>query len=139
MPYLSELYGYEVLDYFQRDHSRAILWCGILEDMDPIVVDTPTFSLDLLPTLFNLFGVEYDSRLLPGRDVFSDAPALVYRTNYEWKTELGTYTKKKGFVPVSEDVEIPENYVKTINAIVKNKINYCDGVLETDYFRHVFK
>ena len=138
MPLLSELYGYEVLDYFQRDHSRAILWCGILEDMDPIIVDTPTFSLDLLPTLFNLFGVEYDSRLLPGRDVFSDAPALVYRTNYEWKTELGTYTKKKGFVPVSEDVVIPEDYVKTINAIVKNKINYCDGVLETDYFRHIF-
>lgn len=139
MPLLSELYGYEVLDYFQRDHSRAILWCGILEDMDPIVVDTPTFSLDLLPTLFNLFGVEYDSRLLPGRDVFSDAPALVYRTNYDWKTELGTYYSKSGkFVPVNENVVIPEDYVKTIKAIVKNKVNYCDGVLETDYFRHVF-
>lgn len=139
MPYLSELYGYEVENYFQRDHSRLILWCGILEDMDPIVVDTPTFSLDILPTLSNLFGTEYDSRLLPGRDVFSDAPALVYRTNYDWKTELGTYYASTGkFVPVSDDVVIPEDYVKTIKAIVKNRINYCDGVLETDYFRHVF-
>ena len=140
MPYLSELYGYEVLDYFQRDHNRLIMWCGILEDMEPIVIDSPTFSLDILPTLFNLFGVEYDSRLLPGRDVFSDTPALVYRTNYDWKTDLGTYYASKGkFVPVSEDVEIPEDYVKTIKAIVKNRVNYCDGVLETDYFRHVFK
>ena len=139
MPYLSELYGYEVLDYFQRDHNRLIMWCGILEDMDPIVIDSPTFSLDILPTLSNLFGTEYDSRLLPGRDVFSDTPALVYRTNYDWKTELGTYYASKGkFVPVSEDVEIPEDYVKTIKAIVKNRISYCDGVLETDYFRHVF-
>ena len=140
MPYLSELYGYDVVNYMQRDHSRLILWCGILENMEPIVVDEPTFSLDVLPTLFNLFGVEYDSRLLPGRDVFSDAPALVYRTNYDWKTELGTYYAKNGkFVPVNDQVEIPEDYVKTIKAIVKNKINYCDGVLETDYFRHVFK
>ena len=139
MPFLSELYGYEVLDYFQRDHNRLIMWCGILEDMEPIVIDSPTFSLDILPTLFNLFGVEYDSRLLPGRDVFSDTPALVYRTNYDWKTDLGTYYASKGkFVPVSEDVEIPEDYVKTIKAIVKNRVNYCDGVLETDYFRHVF-
>jgi len=140
MPYLSELYGYEVLDYFQRDHNRLIMWCGILEDMEPIVIDSPTFSLDILPTLFNLFGIEYDSRLLPGRDVFSDTPALVYRTNYDWKTDLGTYYASKGkFVPVSEDVEIPEDYVKTIKAIVKNRVSYCDGVLETDYFRHVFK
>ena len=140
MPFLSELYGYEVLDYFQRDHNRLIMWCGILEDMEPIVIDSPTFSLDILPTLFNLFGVEYDSRLLPGRDVFSDTPALVYRTNYDWKTDLGTYYASKGkFVPVSEDVEIPEDYVKTIKAIVKNRVSYCDGVLETDYFRHVFK
>lgn len=140
MPFLSELYGYDVLNYFQRDHSRLILWCGMLEDMEPIVIDTPTFSLDILPTLFNLFGIEYDSRLLPGRDVFSDAPALVYRTNYDWKTELGTYYARNGkFEPVNDQVEIPEDYVKTIKAIVKNKISYCDGVLETDYFRHVFK
>lgn len=139
MPYLSELYGYEVVNYFQRDHSRLILWCGILEDMEPIIIDSPTFSLDILPTLSNLFGTEYDSRLLPGRDVFSDTPALVYRTNYDWKTDLGTYYASNGkFVPVSEDVEIPEDYVKTIKAIVKNRISYCDGVLETDYFRHVF-
>ena len=137
MPLLSELYGYEVVDYFQRDHSRLILWCGMLEDMDPIVVDTPTSSLDILPTLSNLFGTEFDSRLLPGRDVFSDAPALVFFSNGNWKSELGTYSKGK-FVPVSEDIEIPENYVKNVNAVVKNKINYCSGVLDTDYFRHVF-
>lgn len=139
MPFLSELYGYEVTNYFQRDHSRLILWCGILEDMEPIIVDTPTFSLDILPTLSNLFGTEFDSRLMPGRDVFSDAPALVYRTNYDWKTELGTYYASSGkFVPINDEVQIPENYVKTIKAIVKNKISFCDGVLETDYYRHIF-
>ena len=139
MPYLSELYGYEVTNYFQRDHSRLIIWSGCLETMDPIVVDTPTFGCDILPTLSNLFGLEYDSRLMVGRDVFSDAMPLVWNANYEWKTELGTYYATKGkFVPATEDTVVPEDYVKSIKAIVKNKMTYSSGVLKTDYFRLLF-
>lgn len=78
MPYLSELYGYPVNTYEERDRSRAIIWCGALEDKEPVIVDTPTSSVDILPTLCNLFGVEWDSRLYVGRDVLSDALPLVF-------------------------------------------------------------
>ncbi|MBR2043758.1 MAG: sulfatase-like hydrolase/transferase [Clostridia bacterium] len=139
MPYLSELYGYNVNDYFKRDHNRLILWSGCLEKMEPIVVDSPTFSLDILPTLSNLFGTEFDSRLMPGRDVFSDAPALVYNTNYDWKTDLGTYYSSKGkFVPVNDTVTIPEGYVESMKTVVRNKINYCSQAPASDYYRHIF-
>lgn len=139
MPYLSELYGYDVTTSFQRDHNRLILWCGCLEENDPIVVDAPTFSLDILPTLANLFGVEFDSRLLPGRDVFSDAPALVFTMGYNWITEYGIYYASSGtFTPTKEDVTLPDSYIKTINAIVGNKISYCDMALDNDYFRYLF-
>ena len=139
MPYLSELYGYDVNNYFERDHSRLILWCGSLEKDAPIVVDTPTFSLDILPTLSNLFGTDYDSRLFPGRDVFSDAEPLVFNANYDWKTEYGTYNARKGsFVPNDETVELPEDYVENIRAVVRNKIRYCELALDTDYYRHLF-
>ena len=140
MPYLSELYGYNVTDYFQRDHSRLILWSGCLETMEPIVVDSPTFGLDVLPTLSNLFGTEYDSRLFVGRDVFSDAEALVFNTNYDWKTDLGTYYNSKGkFVPKDENAVIPEDYVKTMKSIVRNKYKYCKMALDEDYFGYLFK
>ena len=139
MPYLSELYGYNVKDYFQRDHNRLIIWSGCLEKMEPIVVDTPTFSLDILPTLSNLFGTEFDSRLMPGRDVFSDATPLVYNTNYDWKTDLGTYYSSKGkFVPVNDTVEIPEDYVDNMKKIVRNKINFSTNAPAVDYYRHIF-
>lgn len=140
MPYLEELYGFTPRNYLERDHNRLILWCGCLEEMDPIVVDTPVSSLDILPTLSNLFGTEFDSRLFPGRDVFSDAQPLVFTINYDWKTDLGTFTAGNGaFTPVSEDIEIPEGYVDRMKAIVRNKVNYCRGALDTDYFRHVFE
>lgn len=139
MPYLDELYGYEVENYLQRDHNRLIIWSGALEDKDPIVVDTPVFSCDIVPTLFNLFGVEFDSRLLAGRDVFSDAQPLMFNTAYDWKTDLGYYIAKQGtFYPNSDDLEIPDDYVKTMKAIVSNKINYMKNVPALDYYRHVF-
>ena len=136
---LTELYGYAPTDSFKTDHNRLIIWSGMLEDMDPIVVDTPTFSLDILPTLSNLFGTEFDSRLMPGRDVFSDAPALVYNMLYDWKTEYGTYIASTNtFTPVSEDLVIPEGYVEQIKAIVRNRIRFSSGVLNVDYMEFLF-
>lgn len=139
MPYLSELYGYNVTNYLERDHNRLIIWSGCLEDDDPIVVDDPVFSLDILPTLCNLFGVEYDSRLLPGRDVFSTTSPLIFNTNYDWKTDKGTYLSwTNTFTPKDENTVIPDGYVEKMKTIVSNKIKYCDAVLKLDYFSYLF-
>lgn len=139
LPNLSALYGHTVTTALDRDHNALILWSGCLEEMDPIVVTSPTSSLDILPTLSNLFGTEYDSRLLPGRDVLSDTAALVFAMNYDWKTDYGTYYAASGqFVPADPEQALAEGYVDTVSAIVRNKIRYCDGVLDTDYFRYLF-
>jgi len=139
MPYLEELYGYKVEDLMMRDHNRLIIWCGILEDMDPIVVDTPVLSVDILPTLNNLFGLEWDSRLLPGRDIFSDAQPLAYNNHYDWVTEKGKYLAASNtFVQTDPNETLPADYVSRIQDLVRNKINYADSVLATDYFGHIF-
>ncbi|MBR2040160.1 MAG: LTA synthase family protein, partial [Clostridia bacterium] len=140
MPLLSELYGYNVENLFQRDHSRLILWCGSLENEEPIIVDTPTFSLDILPTLSNLFGTEFDSRLFVGRDVFSDAEPLVFNSQYDWKTNLGTYyASRNQFVPAEGVESVPENYVENMKTTVRNKVNYCTLASDNDYFRYLFE
>ena len=136
--YLSELYGYPVTNNAERDHSVCIIWSGCLEngnkDMQTEITG-PSYSLDILPTLCNLFGVPYDSRLLVGRDVLSDAEALVIWPDYNWKTELGyyNYTMKK-FIPASEDITVDDEYINAVNAIVKNKISYSKAVVTYDYF-----
>ena len=137
MPYLEELYGYKVNDLMTRDHNRLIIWSACLEDMDPITVDTPVSSLDILPTLSNLFGTKFDSRLFAGRDALSDAEALVFNMNYEWKTALGTYVNGQ-FTPKSKDTVIPDGYVERIKKLVQNKMRYCQGIQSVDYFGHVF-
>ena len=140
MPYLSDLYGYDVVNSFQRDHNCWILWCGEFEDQEPIVIDSPTSSLDILPTLYNLFGLEFDSRVFPGRDVFSDAPALVFTMGYNWRTDYGQYDSTEDtFTPNEEGVTLPPNYVENMKAIVHNKVSFCSGVLASDYYGYLFR
>jgi phosphoglycerol transferase MdoB-like AlkP superfamily enzyme len=138
MTYLSELYGYDVSNSLIRDHNRLILWCGSLEDEVTITVTAPTSSLDVLPTLLNLFGIPYDSRLYVGRDVFSDSEAIVFNTSYDWKTDLGIYLSATGvFTPTNKDTVIPEGYVARMKAIVKNKVNFARVVLDYNYYKTV--
>ncbi|MBE6128873.1 MAG: hypothetical protein E7185_06320 [Erysipelotrichaceae bacterium] len=137
MPYLSELYGHNVTDFLDRDQNRLIIWSGSLEKQEPITVDTPVSSLDILPTLSNLFGTDWDSRLLPGRDVFAEGTLpLVFDMYYDWKTDKGSYNAQTGeFTPSGEAVDA--EYIERIKSIVANKITYCEGYNDTDYFAHV--
>lgn len=131
--YMTELYGEPVRSCFIRDNTALIIWSGCLEDMD-LQVDAPTFSLDILPTLSNLFGVEYDSRMFVGRDVLSDQMPLVLWNDHSWKTEFGTYNGATGeFIP-AEGSNVGDNYRDQIAAIVSNKITFSDIVLECDYY-----
>ena len=136
--YLGELYGYTVTNNAQRDHNAFILWSGCLENENSdmaATISSPTYSLDILPTLCNLFGIEYDSRLLVGRDVFSDEEAIVIWPDYNWKTERGYYDYTRNqFTPAEGSEAADEDYIAYINAVVKNKIAYSKAVLNYVYF-----
>ena len=134
--YVGQLYGYKVTDNTQRDHSGLIMWSACLEDMD-LAITAPTYSLDILPTISNLFGVEYDSRLLVGRDVFSEAEPIVLWYDYTWVTERGRYISETGkFIP-NEGEEVDQEYIDRISQIVYNKIYYSREVQKTEYFNYL--
>ena len=136
--HLAELFGVEDYDLFMRDHNALIIWSGCLEDQN-IVVDEPVYSLDILPTLSNLFGVEYDSRLLIGRDVFSDQSPLVLWPDHSWITDKGRYNSRQGTFTPTGDETVTQEYIDQISAIVSNKITYSRSVIEQNFFNYLAK
>lgn len=136
--YLRELYGVEDYDQFIRDHSALIIWSGALENMD-ITVEGPVYSLDILPTVSNLMGIDYDSRLLVGRDVFSDAEPLALWPDFSWKTDKGAYDAKSGNFTPEEGVEVSQEYVDYISSLVSNKITFSRSVQSLDYYNYLAK
>lgn len=135
---IERLYGYRYKSVIERDHSALILWSGCIEDMD-LEITAPTYSLDILPTLSNLFGLDYDSRLLVGRDVFSDTEAIVLWYDYTWITEKGFYNSATGKFTPKEGVEVEDGYVERIAALVSNKIKYSREAANIDYFNYLSK
>lgn len=131
--YLTELRGSKYTNEVERDRTALIIWSGCIEGMD-LCIDTPTYSLDILPTLSNLFGLTYESRMMIGRDVFSDQLSLALWPDFSWKTEKGTYIFATNTFTPAEGVEVDEDYVDYISTIVKNKIVFSRATQEYDYF-----
>lgn len=133
--YLKEL-GASSSNNLTRDAAPLIIWSGCLEDQD-IVVDEPVFSLDILPTISNLFGIDYDSRILIGRDVFAGTDPLVFWIDNSWKTDKGYYEAPKGKFTPNEGVTVEEGYVDYVKSLVKNKIAYSRNTQWKNYFDYI--
>lgn len=129
---IDELAGHVVEDNFELYRSTLILWSGDMEKN--IVVNKPCSSLDILPTLSNLFGLEYDSRLLMGRDILSDSEGLVVFSNRSFITKHGHYNARTDeFIPY-DDEAIPESYAQAVMDQVNDMFYYSAVVLENDYY-----
>lgn len=139
--YVTDLYGYKYTTPWEKDRSSWILWSGCLENElsdYSCEISAPTYSLDILPTLSNLFGLEYDSRLLVGRDVFSGTEAIALWNSYSWATERGKYNARtRKFYP-NEGYEYDKAYVDRISGIVKNKISFSGQAVDNNYYQVLF-
>ncbi len=129
---IDELAGHEVEENFELYESSLFLWAGDMEET--VVVNKPCSSLDILPTLSNLFGLEYDSRLLMGRDILSDSEGLVVFSNHSFITEHGHYNARTDEFTPYDDVAVPESYARTIMDQVNDMFYYSAVVLENDYY-----
>lgn len=126
-----------------RYRNTLIMWCGSMET--PVTVDTPCSAIDIVPTLSNLFGLEYDSRLLSGRDVFAQnynasqastcMPLVILPTNRgnSWITAAGTYDAKTRTFTPNPGITVADDYVDTVAALVDAKFSYARLLIQYDY------
>lgn len=135
---LAELYGFDPKTNAEKDRNTLIIWSPCLENMG-VVVEKPVYSLDILPTISNLFGVAYDSRFLVGRDALSEAEPLVLWPDYSWKTEKGYYDGLTGVFTPDKGQSADDDYIERIKVLVQNRIHYSREVLERDYFNYLAK
>ena len=132
----SELFGHPVDPVFEIYENSLILWSADLEE--PVHVDKYCSSLDVMPTLANLFGLEYDSRLMAGRDILSDEPGLVIFSNYSFLTDLGAYNSTTDVFTMWDGSEPDPDYVAERVAEVQNRVAYSASILDNDYYRVLF-
>ena len=137
LDHLGELAGETMDPQFDKYRSSLLLWSSSMEE--PITVDTTCCSLDVLPTLSNLFGLPYDSRLLLGKDIFAEGEHIAVLADRSFVTDKVFFNCVNGEVTLREGVtELPEGYLDKYTALVKNKFTLSTEILYTDYYGKVY-
>jgi arylsulfatase A-like enzyme len=105
--------------------------------LTPKVHSMPASTMDLAPTIANLFDLEFDPRLYMGVDVFSNADKIVILTNGSWKTAKGEYSAPRGkFTPYVEDYTYTDDEIAQINQFVRNQFAVSEEIYKTNYFKY---
>ena len=117
------------------------MWSGGISE--PIVCDVPCCNVDILPTVLNLLGIEYDSRMLSGTDVFSDSPhvAMLYNKNIITDTfKYNASTGKVTPIATSEEVDMDELKAQaaTVYDVQKAKYAAAISIVKEDFYRFVW-
>ena len=127
---------------FEKYHSTCIMWFNGLSE--PIICDEPCCNVDILPTVLNLLGIEYDSRMLSGTDVFSDSPHVAMLYNKNIITDSFKYNASSGkVIPIDNGEDVDMNELKTQAAAVykiqKAKYAAAISIVKEDFYRFVWK
>jgi len=147
--FYNELRGFEDTE---RDSSRyrntIILWNSA---MDTVTVNTPCSTIDIIPTLSNLFGIEFDSRLLSGHDIFatnytanrvsSSMPLVILPgpdgSRKNWITAAGSYNAYTGEFTPNAGVIVDATYVDDVNRLVDLQYTYAKALIQYDFYNLV--
>ncbi len=132
---VDELAGRTLDDTFEWYKNSLILWSASMEE--PIKVDKCCSSLDVLPTVLNLMGVSYDSRMLVGQDILSDAEGIVYFNDRSFLTDRCSYNANTRKVVSLDGSDIEQEYLDSKIAQVKNKFQMAQSICENDYYRYI--
>ena len=128
---VSELAGFEVDTDLELYKNTLMIWH---EGIEPLTVDKPGCNLDITPTLANLFGLPFDSRLLMGRDLLSDAEGLVIFSNRSWLDQQGSYdTLTRSYTSFS-GVEPDQEDLRQISQLIDDRFAYSGLILKKDYY-----
>ncbi len=119
---------------FTKHKSTFILWNSKIPKVE---INKHVSSLDILPTLLNLFGAKYDSRILIGTDMLSDEEGLVIFSNRSFITDKGMYNSINSTFS-SFDEDISDEYKYRVKKTVYDKFYLSRRILEDDYYKIIF-
>lgn len=129
---IEELEGQDVDKNFELYKNAFIVYS---KGMKVQVIKRPSSSLDIIPTLSNLLGLDYDSRLLMGSDIFSDSDPLVIFLNRSFITDKGRYNSRRKEFTANKGIKVDEEYIQNMKDIVAAKFYYSSKILDLDYYR----
>ena len=136
------LADYEIDQAFELYRSSCIMYTEGLEE--PIISDTYCCNVDILPTVLNLFGIDYDSRLLMGNDIFSDGIHRARIYNGSFLTDVVNYNANTGETTWKDTEHLYtqeqlDNYLDAMIQYVDSEYSASNKMLNSNFPLFVWK
>lgn len=95
-------------------------------------------TFDLVPTIANLFDLDYDPRFYFGVDIFDTTQErVVPYASLSWNNELGAYSVASAkFFPFDENNTLTQEEITRISKIIKQNSDISYRLLKNDYFSY---
>ncbi|MCR4581131.1 MAG: sulfatase-like hydrolase/transferase [Bacilli bacterium] len=107
--------------------------------LEPRVIEDYTYYVNILPTVFNMMGVEYDPRLYMGTDMNSeDFESMVVFADGSWKNEYVYFNASTNKVKTYKEGLTDEDISK-INSRINSKNKISELAISTNYFSYLEK
>ncbi|MCD8200439.1 MAG: sulfatase-like hydrolase/transferase [Coriobacteriaceae bacterium] len=138
MDCVEELAGKD-LDYVEQYRNALIIYSPSMEE--PVEVDKYCCSIDILPTVSNLMGWDYDSRMLVGKDILSDSKQFVMVPGQSFISDKCIYNAKTDKITYLTDdkKDVDEDYIKKMQRRAYNWYTISDLLFSTDFYKYVDK
>ncbi len=121
---------------FEVYHSALAIWSPSIKETKQI--DKVCCQVDILPTLSNLLGLEYDSRMLAGTDILSSSEGLVVFSSNCWKSDKGFYNSFTKKFTLNEGITMSESaqetYVNYMTKVAKNRREITNMIVESNFY-----
>ena len=132
---LDELAGHKVDTTFERYENAWLMWSASMKKS--IKVDTYCSSLDILPTMLNLLGYEYDSRTIIGTDLFGSKAPFVVFADRSWISQNGKYNANTGEYTAFKNAKDKDDIDK-LNSKCTNVFTISRMILDSNAYAHIY-
>jgi phosphoglycerol transferase MdoB-like AlkP superfamily enzyme len=106
-----------------------------------VTVDKYCSTLDVLPTISNLLGLDYDSRLMMGTDALSDSSQFVpflESSGYSFINDSFQYDVESGeSVSLSGSGTLNDMDIESMTTTIENMCNISNLIFRTDFFKYI--
>ncbi len=135
---LNSYFDYDVGELNNTDKTPFIIYNTNIQGQK---FNEYTSYMNVLPTVANLFGLDYDPRLYAGQDLFSSKyDNRVVFADGSWIDDIAYYNASTGKITYFEvNTTYTSEEIKKINETIKNKISMSNLAIKTNYFEYLDK
>lgn len=134
-PDFSSLAKYDVEDYGDIDRTPFIIYNPLLT---PTKYEQYTTYMNILPTIANLFNLDYDPRLYGGEDLFSENYFnKVVFADGSWRSDIAYYDAPSGKISYIGEEKYTNEEILEINNKIINEMKMNNLAIEKNYFKYL--